>query len=141
VRVLFDTNVVLDLLLARQPHAAAAARLFDHVARKRLDGLLGATTVTTVHYLATKALGAREAKRHAGTLLSLFEIAAVSRVVLAGALELAFPDYENAVLHEAARQAGATAIVTRDAVGFAGARLRIYGPGELLQLVEASSAP
>ena len=55
MRVLFDTNVVLDVLLARAPHAAAATTLFDYVARKDLDGLLGATTLTTIFYLAAKA--------------------------------------------------------------------------------------
>ena len=56
MRVLFDTNVVLDVLLARAPHARAATALFHHVAAKDIDGLLGATTVTTIHYLATKPL-------------------------------------------------------------------------------------
>lgn len=138
MRVLFDTNVVLDVLLARQPHAPAAIRLLEHVARKDLEGLLGATTVMTIHYLATKAGGAVSARRHVATLLDLFEVAAVTRVVLADALQLDFRDYEDAVLHEAARHAGAAAIATRDPRGFAGAGLRIYAPEELLRLVRAS---
>lgn len=55
-----------------------------------------------------------------------------------GALALDFPDYEDGVLHEAARETGASAIVTRDSEGFAAARLRIYAPGELVQIVEAA---
>lgn len=137
MRVLFDTNVVLDVLLARRPHVAAAARLFERVATKRVDGLLGATSVTTVHYLATKAVGAGEARRHVATLLSLFEVAAVGRPVLQGALALGFPDFEDGVLHEAARLGGAGGIVTRDPAGFARATLRIYAPEELLSLIDA----
>jgi len=137
VRVLFDTNVVLDVLLARPPHAASATTLFDLVARKELDGLLGATTITTVFYLAAKAVGPRPARHHITTILGLFEVAAVTRAVLSDALKLPFKDYEDAVLHEAGRHAGATAIVTRDPQGFAGARLRIYGPEELLRLIQA----
>lgn len=137
MRVLFDTNVVLDVLLARPPHAAPATRLFDLVARKELDGLLGATTITTVFYLAAKAVGARPARRHITTLLDLFEVAAVTRGVLSDALKTSFKDYEDAVLHEAARHAGATAIVTRDPQGFTGGALRIYGPQELLRLIQA----
>jgi predicted nucleic acid-binding protein len=138
VRVLFDTNVVLDVLLARAPHAAPATALLDHVAAKDLDGLLGATTVTTIHYLATKAVGRAQARRHVTTLLSLFEVAAVTRPVLGDAVRLDFADYEDAVLHEAARHAGAHGIVTRDPRGFAKARLRIYAPDELLRLVRAA---
>lgn len=141
MRVLFDTNVVLDVLLARAPHAVPATALLDHVAAQELDGLLGATTVTTIHYLATKAVGLTLARRHVRTLLDLFEVAAVTRPVLADALVLGFVDYEDAVLHEAARHAGAQAIVSRDPKGFRKARLPIYAPDELLGLVRAMPRP
>ena len=86
MRVLLDTNVVLDVLLARQPHAQPAIELLDLVAAKRLDGMLGATTVTTVHYLATKAVGSTLANQHTRTLLGLLDVAAVTRQVLTDAL-------------------------------------------------------
>ncbi|MBI4702383.1 MAG: PIN domain-containing protein [Deltaproteobacteria bacterium] len=135
MRILFDTNVVLDVLLDRHPHAVVAAELFVHVERKRVDGLLGATTVTTVHYLATKAVGTARARSHLRTLLSIFDVAPIDGDVLADALALGFADFEDAVLHEAARHAGATGIVTRDPKGFAGARLSVYPPDELLRMV------
>ncbi|MDY0088726.1 MAG: PIN domain-containing protein, partial [Coriobacteriia bacterium] len=53
--MLFDTNVVLDVLLDREPHAEVAARLLSLVDQGRLDGMVCATTVTTIHYLASKA--------------------------------------------------------------------------------------
>jgi predicted nucleic acid-binding protein len=137
LRILFDTNVILDVLLRRRPHAPVAIRLLDAVAQQRLEGLLGATTVTTIHYLAGKAVGRREAARHVGTLLALFEVAAVTRAVLEGALALKFPDFEDAVLHEAGRQAGAEGVVTRDPEGFAPAQLSVYTPEELLAVLEA----
>ena len=139
MRVLFDTNVVLDVLLAREPHVAPATALLDRVAAGAIDGLLGATTVTTIHYLAARANGARAARRHVGTLLRLFDVAPVTRMVLTDALDLPFADYEDAVLHEAARHAGAEAIVTRDAGGFPRARLRLYAPDELVRVLDASA--
>jgi hypothetical protein len=90
-----------------------------------------------VYYLATKAAGSKEARRHLETLLSLFDVAAVGRDVLAGALQLGFPDFEDAVLHEAGRHAGAEGIVTRNSKDFARSRLRIYEPAELLAIVQA----
>ena len=51
MRVLFDTNVVLDVLMDRSPFAEAASRLFAAVEHGTVGGYLGATTVTTVHYL------------------------------------------------------------------------------------------
>jgi predicted nucleic acid-binding protein len=138
VRVLFDTNVILDVLLARTPHVGPATALLDRVAAKQLDGLLGATTLTTIHYLATKAVGAAPAQRHLRTLLGLFDVAPVTRAVLTDALDLDLPDYEDAVLHEAARHAGAEAIVTRDSKGFTRGRLKVYAPEELLRFMQAT---
>jgi predicted nucleic acid-binding protein len=139
VRILFDTNVVLDVLLARSPHHVASTQLMDGVARKTFDGLLCATTITTIHYLASKAAGTAAARRHVTDLLNLFEVAAVTRVVLLDASRLGFIDYEDAVLHEAGRHAGATGIVTRDARGFRGASLSLYEPAELLRLIQSVS--
>ena len=112
MRVLLDTNVVLDLLLDRDPWSKTAAMLFSRVESGTLDGYLGATTVTTIYYLAAKAVGAAAAREEIRRLLALCAIAPVNRPVLEAALELDFADFEDSVLHEAARQVGAEAVVT-----------------------------
>jgi len=136
VRVLFDTNVVLDLLLDREPFVREALYLFTRVERSELVGLLCATTVTTVHYLLSRALERREALGHVRTLLSLFEVAPVNRVVLEDALALGFSDFEDAVIYSAALHAGADSVVTRDIAGFKKTRIPIYTPEELVGILE-----
>jgi predicted nucleic acid-binding protein len=138
VKVLFDTNVVLDVLLAREPHFEVAARLFSLVDNKAIDGLICATTVTTIHYLAAKAVGAKKAATHVRALMALFEVAPVSRAVLAGAMERGFDDFEDALLHEAALLSGATAIVTRNGKDFAKAALPVFEPVALLAAVAST---
>jgi predicted nucleic acid-binding protein len=138
VRVLLDTNVVLEVLLDREPHAAASSALLGAVESKLVDGLVGATTVTTIYYLAARAVGPRRARKHVEALLSLCEVAPVDSAVLHGALGLGFPDFEDAVLHEAARHARAGGIVTRDQDGFRKAELPIYSPGEMLAVLRGS---
>lgn len=132
MKVLVDTNVVLDLLLARVPHVADAARLFQWVDAGQLPAALCATTLTTVHYLSAKALGRDEARRHVATLLEMFALAPVQHSVLRAALALDFTDFEDAVLHEAAREAGCTAIVTRNVRDFARASLPIFSPADFV---------
>ena len=66
-------------------------------------------------------------------LLELFEVAPVSRTELAQALDAGFGDYEDAVLHEAARAARAEAIVTRNEGDFGAAALPVYTPSALLE--------
>ncbi len=137
MRVLFDTNVVLDLLLDREPFVEDALYLFTKVERSEITGLLCATTVTTIHYLIGKALGAKEASRHIKTLLSLFEIAPVNRSVLDEALEAGFHDFEDGVLYASALKAGAEAIVTRDLSEFKKAKIPVYTPDELVSALES----
>jgi predicted nucleic acid-binding protein len=141
VRVLFDTNVVLDVLLAREPHVEDASRLFSLVDRGAIDGLLGATTITTIHYIASKALGPADVAHHLGELLTMFEVGAVDLAVLRGALALSFADFEDAVLHEAARSAGAQAIVTLNVRDFIAGELPVFEPRDLLAALDAAAGP
>ena len=69
--VLFDTNVVLDVLLAREPFLDPAQQLFSLVEKGEVIGFLGATTVTTIHYLAVKQLGVKPAHKAMDMLLQL----------------------------------------------------------------------
>ena len=132
--ILIDTNVILDLLLERPEHFAAARRLSERVESGELRAMLCATTVTTIDYLARKQLGRDGAKRAMQALLSLYDIAAVTRTTLQMALEANMPDFEDAVLAHAAHQAGAKAIVTRNLRDFARSPVRAYTPLEYLSL-------
>jgi predicted nucleic acid-binding protein len=138
VNVLFDTNVILDVLLEREPHVEAASKLFALVDNGRIEGSMCATTATTIYYIAAKSFGDRRARDQVHGLLGLFEVASVGRDVLDAALDIDFSDYEDAVLHEAARAAGATAIVTRDSQDFANSAIPILDPQELLAVIAAS---
>jgi predicted nucleic acid-binding protein len=135
LRLPFDTNIVLDLLLDREPFSTRVALLFSEVEKGELSGYLCAATMTTVHFLARKAIGAKKAAREVGKLLSLFEIAPVNRPVLEAALRSKFPDFEDAVAHEAALHVGVDGIVTRDIRGFKRATLPVYSPEELIQIL------
>ena len=137
MNILFDTNVVLDVLLDRKPFSAPASVIFSWVEAGEFIGFLGATTVTTIFYLATKVVGKKQAEEEISKLLSVFAIAPVNRAVLEAAINSKFTYFEDAVLYEAARHASAQAIVTRDAVGFKYAKIPVYSPEELIKMVQA----
>lgn len=140
MRILFDTNVVLDVLLDRDPFSLTSAKLFSKAESGEISGYVCATTVTTIHYLSRKVIGDDSAKEEIHKLLKLFEVAPVNRVVLETALSLAFKDFEDAVLHESARHKEAQGIVTRDLTGFKQSKIQIFSPEELLLMLEVKSA-
>lgn len=135
MKILFDTNVVLDLLLDRKPFVEHAQALFAMVEAGEIDGFLGATTITTLEYLLQKALSTKEANSIIRKLLKLFEIAPVNRLILEDAIDSIFSDFEDAVLHAAAIHCGVQAIVTRDQKGFSQAKVVVYPPADLLNIL------
>lgn len=135
MKVLFDTNVILDVLLDRMPFSEDASVLLSKAEAGDISAYLCATTITTIHYLAAKTIGDGAALHAISSLLNLFEIAPVTRAVLSDALASGFTDFEDAVLYQAARHAGADAIVTRNRQDFKKASLVLYSPNELVNAI------
>jgi predicted nucleic acid-binding protein len=132
MKVLFDTNVILDVLLDREPFSAAALLLLAKVEQSEIAGFVCATTITTIYYLAAKRLGAKTASCHVQSLLSLLNVAPVNKLVLEKAVASNFRDFEDAVLHEAAVLAGVQHIITRNMSDFTNSLIPIYEPEEFL---------
>ncbi|MBI5589150.1 MAG: PIN domain-containing protein [Deltaproteobacteria bacterium] len=137
MNILFDTNVVLDVLLDRHPFSKPAVILFTWAEEGIITGFLGATTVTTIFYLATKAVGKNQAEDAVSKLLAIFSIAPVNRSILEAALKTPFIDFEDAVLYQAACQVNTQAIVTRDMDGFKNSKISVYSPDELVKMIQA----
>lgn len=127
-----DTNVLLDVLMVREPFYQSSSLVLAATARAEVRGLMVATTCTTLAYYVERGYGAAQVRRDMERLLGLLDVATVSRQVLSAALALGWDDFEDAVLHEAVRLVGATAIVTRNAADFGRSALTVYTPEELL---------
>lgn len=137
-RILFDVNVVLDVLLDRAPFADASSDVWAVVERGEAEGLLSAHAITTLHYLNAKAVGGRMARETTDALLSVFQVAGVDDAVLNAALSLNWTDFEDAVTATAAKRAKCEALVTRDPGDFKGSAVRVLTPSEALAWLAAS---
>ena len=136
MKVLLDTNIVLDVLLARAPHAKMAARVLSACETGIANGVLCATTVTTLYYLLEKAAEKKTARQAINKLLKICAIANVNNQILGTALELDFTDYEDAVLHQAALTSSCDAIITRNLKDFRKATLPVYNPADICDLLD-----
>jgi len=128
MRILFDTNIVLDVLLEREPHFSASAAAWAAVENSKTEGLMSAHAVTTIHYFLRKKLGIPESRRVLEALLEVFRVAPVDGAVIREALRLPIADFEDAVSAAAAHRSGCRFIVTRDPAGFRGSPLREVPP-------------
>lgn len=139
-RVLFDLNVLLDVLLDRVPHAEPAIALWAAIEKGDAEGLIAGHAVTTLHDLAGRAHGAAFADRCVRDVLSVFSVAAVDEAVVTEALSLGWQDFEDAVSSTSAVAARCHMIATRDPRGFKASRCPALSPVEALAVVRASQA-
>ncbi len=131
MRVLIDTNVVLDFLQGREPFAENAVRLFESIDSGEIEGFIAATTITNIYYIVRRSAGAVVAQDAITQVLADLNICAVDRDVLEQALALNFQDFEDAVQYACALVHNVDAIVTRDASGFVSAEILVVLPDQL----------
>jgi predicted nucleic acid-binding protein len=135
-RALFDVNVLLDILLDRRPHVEASAAAFAAVESDLAAGLLAAHAVTTIYYLIRREMTAAKARRVISAVLAPLEVAAVDGGVVQEALDLSWPDFEDAVTAAAARKARCDYIITRDPKGFLGSTVRVLTPEAFVTILK-----
>lgn len=133
MRVLLDTNIVLDVLLKRQPWVKEAAAIWQANDEGRLDGYIVATTLTNIFYIARKLSNLNTARVAVRTCLEAFEICIVDRAALEQAETLSGSDFEDNLQIACASLAGLDAIVTRDPAGFKTSVIPIFTPADLLK--------
>jgi len=134
-RLLFDVNVVLDVLLDRKRYSEASAAAWAAVETGKAEGLLAAHAVTAVHYVVRKETGAAKAKVLISAILRVFDIAPVDSAVIQEALQLPCSDFEDAVTAASARRSNCNYVVTRDPRGFRGSPVAPVTPEMALRML------
>lgn len=132
MKILIDTNVVLDLLLEREPFVENAIALFEQIEQGNLEGFITATTITNIFYIIRKTEGREVALAAIHRLLIGLQFCAVNRQTIETALSLGLKDFEDSIQLACATLNQLDGIVTRDRQDFIGSNLPIYSPTELL---------
>jgi predicted nucleic acid-binding protein len=135
LKVLFDLNVILDVLQRREPFYTASAQALASAETGRIEGWIAAHSVTTLFYLLAKDRSPRLARVAIGDLLSFLSVAAVDQGVIEQALGLPYHDFEDAVQMMAAARLGADYLVSRNVADYPEGPLPVIQPAELLALL------
>jgi predicted nucleic acid-binding protein len=137
VKVLVDTNIVLDFLLQREPFFQDAELLFQAIDTGEIIGYVTATTLTDIFYISRRHTRSTEKARQAvSETLTAMVICPVDRAVLELAFDSGLDDFEDAVQIFSAVAQALEAIVTRDTQGFLSSPIPILSVQELLQQVK-----
>ena len=135
MKLLIDTNVVLDVLLRREPFSKTAAEVLNLTQRDEVREYVSASAITDIYYIANKQMKDRDAVRDLlKRLLMVFSVAAVSEREIQNALNLAWGDLEDSVQYSVALLNEMDGIVTRNPSDYQEANMRIWLPEQALEL-------
>lgn len=135
MRLLLDINVILDVLLVREPWIRDAGRLLSAVEEGRAEGYVAGHTITTIHYLVAREKGRQLATRAVTDILRISQVVPVTSDGFQRALLSGIEDFEDAVQAEAALQIAADYLVTRNAKDFRKASVEVRTPAEVLAIL------
>ena len=113
-KVLCDINVILDVLLLREPFHRPAAVLFGALERGEARGYLCAVSFPTLYYLLAKHVGTIAAMQSLNKIRTVFRVAPVDEKVVDLALASNIRDFEDAVQYYSASRVGADILITRN---------------------------
>ncbi len=139
MKLLIDTNVVLDVLLNRTPWVADSQAVWDANHYRHIQGHVVATSVTNLFYIARRQVGQPLALRGVIDCLAAFKIVPVDQTILADAATLPGGDFEDNVTIRCAVTARIDFIVTRNLPDFVHSPVPAISPADLLDRIKAAS--
>lgn len=135
MKVLVDTNVVLDVLCSRKEFVDASAKILKLCEVKKLTGYISALTVPNIVYIMRKELNGERIKDLIEKLTLIFGIAELKGEDLKRATALPFDDYEDAVQSSQASRIKAEFIVTRNVKDYKNSSVKAITPNNLLKTI------
>ena len=134
MRLLLDTNIVVDILTKRAGYEESRM-ILRYCEAGRAEGLVSATTVTDVMYILRKHIAPDSVRDAVRTLLSIVDVVGVLKADIIAAFASDMTDYEDAVQASCAARSKADYIVTRNIKDFEKSTVPAILPGDLLKLM------
>jgi predicted nucleic acid-binding protein len=132
--VLFDSDILLDVLAQRQPFFVASVQALNTVTQPQVQGYVSGHAVTNIFYILRRQVGNAAARELLSRLLQHLCIASVTDEVIRAALQSSMTDFEDAVTSEAANAVGVQVIVTRNTSDFDASSIPAVLPEEFLTM-------
>ncbi len=133
MKVLFDLNILLDVMQQREAFYTASAAAQSKALRGECEGVVPCHAITTLHYLLTRYVDKQKADEGIDFLLENLEVVSADTTTFQQARQLHMKDFEDAVVASVAAQAGCQAIITRNIDDFRHSPVNALLPQEFIQ--------
>jgi predicted nucleic acid-binding protein len=132
MKLLIDTDVLLDVALNRAPFAGPACLLLDHLQMHPGNGMIAWHSVSNFYYLVRSTRGDSETRAFIADLLTFVHVVSGDTDSVRSALSLPMADFEDALQVVSAQSGKANRIVTRNTADYRQAPLPARSPADTL---------
>jgi len=142
MRVLLDTNILIDYISYREPHARNARSVLSLCKEKKIFACLAAQSIPDIFYILRNDFSVSELKVIILSLCHILHVVGIDSYKIFAALENnSFDDFEDCLQAECAKDYHANYIITRNGRDFAGSAIPALEPGAFLMLMEQGGKP
>lgn len=135
MKVLIDTNIILDVLCKRPAFYEDSAKIFKLCEVKKISAVISALSIPNIMYILRKELDADKTREILDSLMLIFSVADLKADDLKKAADMRFKDYEDAIQSACATRIKANYIVTRNIKDFSESKVTAIKPAELLDRI------
>lgn len=133
MKVLIDTNVILDVLCNRSEFVEDSSRVWKYCEVNQIEGYISALSIPNIVYILRKELTPQKTQQFIQQILMIFEVIDLKSSDLKNAAEMLSSDFEDAVQMCCANRIKADYIVTRNIRDFKESKVPALKPSEFLE--------
>ena len=134
MKIMCDTNIIIDVLLEREPFVEDSYKVLSLCEEHQINGFVSASSVTDIYYLVRKYTHNTElAYKAIGKLLEIVKVCSVTNQDVLTAFQKKAKDFEDCLVVTCAKSIYCDCIVTRNKKDFEEFDIQVFTPTELLQ--------
>lgn len=135
MKVLIDTNIILDVLCNRKDFVEESSKVFKLCEVKKIMGYISALSIANIVYIMRKELDTEKIKEILEKLSLIFEVVDLKADDLKRASSLDFKDYEAAIQSAQANRIKTNYIITRNIKDYNKSKVTAIKPSELIERI------
>ena len=134
MKIMCDTNIIIDILLEREPFVDDSYKVLSLCEEHKVNGFISASSITEIYYLVRKYTHSTELAYNAvGKVLEIVKICSVTNDDVLTAFQRKAKDFEDCLVATCAKSIHCDYIVTRNKKDFEEFDIPVLTPTEFLE--------
>ena len=138
-KVFIDADIILDLLLDREPYSRSSLKLFTAIEEREVIAFTTPVILANIYYISAKMIDRKSALEYVRKLLTLLKVTAVDEKIMLLAANSDFKDFEDSIQYYAAKNEAVDFLITRNKMDYKIADLTVCTPDEYLSVYHKPS--